>query len=604
MKTSHPVTCTLLALIWSSVWHADAHAYSWATHKKMVGEAVSVMQLTQRVPDNFWPAPPGVDGPSWNAYLAAVRAAPDKLGLLRIGTLMRGGLEPDPAGNPPGDNLLPMLNDNCACQYRHYDNMNYVELNRIVDFWYVPQRNNSPCALQFTPNKEEVLGGVLGWHAAMVDDHMKDSDMWLRPLNSTGASWAKEAGDYAWKYGFLAPFATVKCLWDSLFGDGCDFEGDLNEFNEATNPEYLVEQMLPGVEVYEDERFATLWHFMNYKAGEYNTFEGLYYPDAGPAGPEGLDLAFMALGESGLSIDPEGSEGVQRYAQYDELHRSNGSWMSKNFALTEYSALRNMAQFGWNVFLQDPSLAWGLGWPLHTIADATNPHHVYGTSGHNHIAYEDFVEHNWDVAFIEDPQSPWLQTAQDQIILQEGYYHWSALKAGQSVRDFLVMLAHQARLVIDTDHSAFFFNAAEVVPLRRKLTDQGMGAMIALLTVAAEYVPNNTYDPRVKCNTLLPYPEHYEPGRGCVSGPSVCEAPPELEWPSMDSGDLPLECKDVGESACWSETEGDTCCAPLICENDTCIELPPGCKESGQTCVSHSECCPPYACHGTCMRIY
>src|SRR3990170_8342871 len=150
-----------------SLWHGFAHAYNWHTHKAMVEVAVNVMQSTETYFSNLDPGfilpPPGVDPTRWSLYISAVRAAPDKLSKLRIGAINR----------IPEWTYTVADDDPCACNYFKDDNMTRVEENRIEDFRYVLRRPADPCLLQ-PADKTRVLGGVLGWHAAMVDDQLYD----------------------------------------------------------------------------------------------------------------------------------------------------------------------------------------------------------------------------------------------------------------------------------------------------------------------------------------------------------------------------------------------------------------------------------------------
>ncbi len=81
---------------------APALAYNWATHRDIVGNAVSIMQNPPTSPVAPAP-PPGVSAEYWNQFLAMVVAGPSKLGVLRTGLPNKlpagsgGGIDSDEA---------------------------------------------------------------------------------------------------------------------------------------------------------------------------------------------------------------------------------------------------------------------------------------------------------------------------------------------------------------------------------------------------------------------------------------------------------------------------------------------------------------------------
>ena len=241
------------------------------------------------------------------------------------------------------------------------------------------------------------------------------------------ASEAFEAGATA----ILIPIycaAEVICDVLSWFGVDCSTSkscfkqarqdaGDANILDDAAG-------LIPGVADVTDETMDGLgltgaWHHISTSSGntnEYDDRQGLFLQQADPF-PSSLDIAVTAVGELlGLSLNYNRSNGPKNYEilhgtdfHQNTDHRSKGEWQFHSFGLTPMEPLDNLAEFGWAHWKASGNTAF-IGYPLHAIADATNPHHIFATIGHGHRPFEDATEQRWlwvrDVLRSDEEQTP------------------------------------------------------------------------------------------------------------------------------------------------------------------------------------------------------
>lgn len=549
-----------------------ADAYNWSTHKALVQAAVRAMTYASSTPAGATS--------EYAAFLAKVRAAPEKLALLRTGLV---GERDDagrwyaarPSGDPyPREEVWPFTPDanpgNCAVHLE--DNLSNLDQFRIADLRYDPWRTAGPCALiapvdgdkqlEHESDAARQVGDVLGWHAGLPDDCTSDSILAVRPTSVGFLSTVKAAADEAWYYGMgvlLTPFACLAGWW---FGDGCDWEDGLDAAA-VSNPVTLIEGWIPGIGNIRDGDYVGLWHFIHVD-GPHNVFNeprGMSYLWAGPTearnvgGISTLDLGIIAATDfAGLSLDAYDAQGDDHYGQYDEVGRWAAHWQAFAIGHIEFSPLDNFARYGWEEFKGNGGTsAFGLGWPLHALGDASEPHHVTGTTGWGHRPYEDYVgDHESELVFwgaVEDvAKEPWRA----KQLLETAFRYWVSFSRGEDMQALVTSLAKSTRsktLTLgnggmwawhDGRSTDFKFGDSEEKQASidawasdaeklKVLLDESEAAMIAFLSVAADYMR----DPGAG-DTCCPAGEGFDLARlRCV--------------PSADAGATRVRCAETPE---------------------------------------------------------
>ena len=357
-----------------------ASAYNWHTHSKMTETAVSILQA----PPLALP-PPGVSSLEWTQFTTSVAAAPGKLGLLRTG--LPTELPDTKLFAPAGDSTAPIElwpfnddedtpeNEAAQCKYYEDDNLDKIGSIQIKDFRYVPERTAGPCGLKQNLDKDVVLRRVLGWHAGSIDDHYNDTVMWFRPTNAGPASTVKKWLTKIWVAGAGGLALPFKCVWDAIFGDGCDV-GSSFDMAKKYNPVEYVDGWIPGYGEVRQGDAATMWHFIHVDGdgAHYNDTRGLLYEEAGPSYPGAIDLMMMAGADlTGLSLKAGASDGDDFYGEYDKISRGDPAWQAYSVGHLEFSPVDNLAQFGWDKrYVAGGKIsAAGLAWPLHATSSVT-----------------------------------------------------------------------------------------------------------------------------------------------------------------------------------------------------------------------------------------
>jgi hypothetical protein len=618
MRKSLFHTIIALGSVFSPIFfNGYSEAYNWDTHKSMVEVGIAAMLQTQNIPDANLPAPPGIDPGSWNDFLSHVRMTPGSLSKLRIGTLYRG----DP------DFIRPNSNNTCACEYDSGDNMSYVELYRIMDFHYIPNRAGGVCDLSaWDVNPSRVLGGVLGWHAAMVDDHLTDTVGWHRPFNSVVGAWYKDFYNKWWEYGVGALAGSVKCVWEWFHGRSCNVMHAGRNFAHETNVMRYIESILPGWGYFTSDDYTGLWHFMDPKAqfptNFYNDVRGMYYPNAGPDGRGGIMdwLIIAASDATGMSLRAAESHGVDRYGQFDEVSRDlDADWQGQTFGHLEWSPLQNLGRYGWEVYQDNRMHAYGLGFPLHAIADAVQTQHIASTTSYGHRPLEDYINDHLSSLLPGYDKNPKkaiiLEKDQFMRILSHGYQAWSQLKGGTSFKDFLISIGTDTRNFMDSaasmvydDYGSYMYQfgagghyqaderySGTLLPYMQPAIEEGIASMIGFLISAAELVIDPQYDPKVKC----PPGTHYDFASGkCIAGSLVCN--PAVPFPDGLASFGPT-CQSVGQPCMVEIVAGVPlqCCegSGLTCVSKKCVkEGEPSCQGYQEACTSDSDCCTNLGC--------
>lgn len=558
-----------------TVFAESASAYGFRGHSRIVEVAAFAMQSGKANP----PAPHGVDAGQWSTYTAAIAKAADDLTNLQTGVGNPGREGPclyDPKDNMarvPFDRIRDMHYLQVRGQQRPGVGTNPAELTlacvpnplnlnspicnaNAASNTYCSQVPRAPDPSKCPAETDDSnfddlrLGKVLGWQAAAVDLHDEDFMPWIRPTNSAIVDIAS--------YGPLAvPVVVVgaivvgiECLWDWITdsGDcGRQFEKAVNLIDDASPAKVIAGDWVPGIDTGRNgDWFTGLWHFVDVadfsgKQDNFSTEEpfqarGMLYEEAGPDGEPGAFDILISLGGGdlgGLGMDPDNSAGVTKYAPFDDEPHSRYDWVSPPLGHVEFSPITSLAQFGYNAFLQNPTTAMNLGYPLHAIGDAAEPHHVAGTSAHGHRPYEDLVDQSVDTGILPPPPSCALRvngwdsaTAdkphQDQMdrILAKGFEFWQGHKGDADFPKSLIQdLARQTYLfakaapgdtvyhdgastlyLVDQDAAVKQYKDSNDDEQLKTMLEFGTGATIAFLTVASTHVIDPGADPKALCN--------------------------------------------------------------------------------------------------------
>lgn len=519
-----------------------AHAYNYATHSRIAELAVRAM----RAEEVDTPTPPAGEEALFAQYLAAVRAAPARLGLLHTGLPSQqdagsAGLIPG-LGSTESYPLSLFGADVCRFQPSESRDLTKIGSFQIKELNYFPEEFAKPCGLK-VPSSDtaredsradsnqsdradanRVMELVMGWHAGSVDDHLSDSVLWVRPTAVGLAGLFTDAASLAFEVGVGAILLPFVCLGEAIFGDGCDV-GDSFAFARQYNPVDFIEGLVPGIGDIRSDSYTGLWHFEDVGASinRFNDTRGMWYPGAGPSHPGAIDVVISAGAEiTGLSLDALASDGDNQYGQYDRVGRLFPEWQAHTIGTLEFSPLHNLARFGWDRFVnggaQDAS---GLAWPLHAIGDACEPQHVVGSTGWGHRPYEEAIEHQSDRFLprnrLQSDGTAEAGAAKDQltrILSTTGYRWWKQFHNDQDMAKLIHDLAQDTRSQVaatgdwpyidgastkwqldnsggedDLANALFPASGGHAVDAQ-KLLESAVGAAIAVLTEAAGKVPN------------------------------------------------------------------------------------------------------------------
>ncbi|MEO5770329.1 MAG: hypothetical protein ABIS92_18375 [Polyangia bacterium] len=391
------------------------------------------------------------EGTRWKQFIAEAMAAPDKLGNVRSDLRDPGPRSPDCGGVFPA-NLGPGELANCLAKEVPFaprrgfaSNSNECFLRRGYVVGGADQNpakgadgeRASGVIPFFQDLPSNYTGAVLGEWGTGPDDASNDTQLFIRPTNlillSTLKSVAIEIVDTA----LLVVFVPFACAFELIGGGDC---WD-NAIDDARDPAHtfdpvaladdaileIEEQILVRLGDRMDTVFgiptAGLWHFASVSQspsappgligagqGDFNVLPGYHGTAAQIAGGyDSLDVGFIALTDfTGYTLAPDFSDGVANYTLFEDgrIHtRLPSDWASSGVGHVEFDPIQNLAQYGWKQF-KDPGSgrggARGLGWVLHAIGDAGQPHHTLGTLGYGHALWERFANLTWEQNFHEE----------------------------------------------------------------------------------------------------------------------------------------------------------------------------------------------------------
>ncbi len=461
------------------------------------------------------------------------------------------------------------------CDYNPKDNMSYFGRKKIDDVRYYHFERNVQtgyCFMTKLPvleNEEvppsisyELLGHILGWHAGKVDDQPDETWLWYKPSNGKAGSVLTEILNQSTTGPFTIIIVAIKCFINKIRGESCDFPEDMKRASDLS-PTGQLDGLMPGVGSHTNKLYTGLWHMMNVDRkgkGVYNDLPGTMIVRSGPGGKTGaLDFVIMLIGDLGLSLDANSSKGDDRYGQYDEIVRSWVDWQVDTIGILEFSPLYNLGRFGWEEFWKDRTRAKYLGWPLHALGDTIVPHHLVASIGLGHDPFEVAVQDKWGhIVHVGVPQD----------ILTNGYYWWEKYCHGKSnvdVSSMIIEVAEANRALVtgtwawDDDASSDYFltkDKAEKAAIVyntysrhdefpdhvRPLAVNAMGAALALLGCAADYVQPAGVDENTLCPDGQRYCASHKCGFECLPDDGSTDEPTEID---IKSATEPLDINPV-----------------------------------------------------------
>jgi len=370
----------------------------------------------------------------WNRFIAQATAAPPKLDNIRT------DLSDFKLHAPDCANLFPVMPAGSLPRCR------------AGDIWFAPRRgwggenSDNDCFLRpgykfggadqhasgevtirpfFQDLPSNFTGAVLGEWATGPDDYNPDLRLWVRPTSVLFQAELTGLAQDAVDVGLAIIVAPVFCLADLIFGGG-DCIDDAENFSHNVDPVTWVDE---GAGLLELETIGQLtvdsgdwplkgnvslpamFHFANIRtSGSFNHIPGYQAstasiaPFGGPDGWSVLDAAIIALGDlTGLTVQPEKSDGVSHYSPYADGPETRllDDWIISPVGHAEMEPIYNLAKWGWDSFTNGSLGAKGIGWVLHAIGDADQPHHTAGTCGWGHQPWEKFALLNWQKTFQE-----------------------------------------------------------------------------------------------------------------------------------------------------------------------------------------------------------
>jgi hypothetical protein len=560
-----------LAAAASGLLHStEARAYSGSEHMRFPDQAYQIMNILRRGGGGFYavdagqpplttcpssictPAacPGGCAGGStcaactqWNRFMTQLVAAPPKLDNVLVDL-------PDPTLSAP----------DCAGVFPTLPQGKHLAACRAGDLSFPVRRgwgdNGNECFLrpgylsggadQKSPEDHDIrpffqdlpsnyTGALLGKWATGPDDEFHDTALWFRPTNIVLLSDIKGLAEGAVDVGLTIILAPFVCLGEFIFGgDNCI--SDAENAAHVADPVTIVDEELgileldlagAGTITSNDSPLKGnvilqgLWHFASVaKSGQFNHVPGYKAVDAditasgGPTGWSPLDTTVIALCDLlGLTIHPIKSTGVPHYSPYaDGDTRTIGDWIDPTMAHAEFEPVDNLARWGWDQFTSHAANARGLGWVLHAIGDAGQPHHTAAVLGFGHGPWERFALLAWQGNFSEQD----VVQHYPHIATTLGYaFRWwkflddlqasrgtTALPVGDMIEalaqeTFALPVTHYGRAFqqvtfLDTpspDDSDIHNSYDGEKVAMRDLMERAIGASIAFLAKASDFVP-------------------------------------------------------------------------------------------------------------------
>jgi len=625
--------CSALAIVCSAT---PALAYGYNAHSRIVEEAVFVLQNSA---GNTVP-PVGVAQSDWDAFILLAQQTPNSLSVLRTGLPTSKPVEEKtpllqvapPADDPPTSEGFPFNSKRANCKFNPQDNLAAIGQFRVKDFNYLTNRS-APCGVTGTSDPAKPLQSLLGWHAGTIDDHLQDVVMWYRPTNAGLTGAIKHVASRALELvagALLLPFV---CIFEIFSSGSCNTD-DAQDLATKVDPINYIDSWLPGFGNIYGSDYTGLWHFIDVAdgPGQYSDIRGMLYESAGIDHPGVLDIGIMAFSDvTGLSLKPSAADGDNNYGQYDRVGRNYFTWQGTTIGHLEWSPVDHLAAYGWDRYKGNPTSADGLGWVLHALGDAGEPHHVTGTTSWGHRPYEDYVESQAKSMLLlgdadNDSSVPsGAAAAQHRRVLELAYPYFKALSsgglsqpAGVGTIESLVQQVAQATYLKVRNESWPWNDSASLSyalggdyksesiteyigndAAMTSVIEESVGAVTAFLMYAGKFAVDPGLSPDISC----PADTHFQPPSTCAPG-----APPLIL--NIDAGACPnngncgVDAGAIGDAGTGAScsTSADcvvgTCvagscstnCTSTPCDKGTCT-AGACCAEDFSPCLSAQDCC-------------
>jgi len=631
------------------------------------------------------------EGDRWKQFITEAMAAPDRLDNVRSNLHDPGPMSPDCGGVfPPG--LAPGQLAQCLAkeipfpprrgfasnQNECYLRRGYVpggaDMNPSIGADGAPANGIAPFFQDLPAN---YTGAVLGEWATGPDDASNDTQLFIRPSNLIFISTIRAVGTEIVDAALTVVFAPFACAFDFITGGDCYN----NAIAQASGPAHALDPIAltdDAILTIEEEALvrlgdrtdtvfgvptAGLWHFASVSQspsapaalvgrgqGDFNLLPGYHGTAAQVGGAyDSLDVGFIALTDAtGYTLAPDFSDGVSNYTTFEDGRispRLPSDWASSGVGHVEFDPVQNLAEYGWKQF-KDPGSghggARGLGWVLHAIGDAGEPHHTLGTLGAGHALWERFANLTWEQNFHEESLLLHYQDVLD--ILASAYPWWRYLDDAEKangysdlpVREFISAFAVETfglpatraadvggisleyGLSKDDDKVRSAYRGQGRERLMAGLMERAIGASLAFEVKAAPFVP--APDPQHPSGCICP------PGNsrsGQVPGDILPVVTPNAACLECGTGvfqNLPAWVDGRCVVACPADKptlQGRVCVATGVCppampffEGNQCVALcsPSSVVVNGRVCqascpTGQSPGTPPQAPAGFCVPV-
>jgi hypothetical protein len=388
---------------------------------------------------------------------------------------------------------------------------------------------------------EDHTGDVLGYWTTEADHDVSVTALGFKPVYP-GVGKTLQTLDTVAEGALGAVLGPVVCAFEALFG-GDDCVKDAQALADDAVPIEEIASVIPVLFPRHDANFTGLWHFIDFADSNSpcDDVRGMLYERAGPGRvPDALDLLIIIgteLGQQTIAFDD--STGPKRFnitnpgdGDQPSCARDRSDWEIAPMGHIVFNPVDNLALYGWTQFtlVNGGHNAKMLGWPLHALGDAVEPHHVVGTTGWGHRPYEDSLEKgvndagktNWerilyqDLAVVSEVRSN--QYLQLQRILHRGFAYWRLLntfraqRPNTSVLNTIPIRALVTQVAADTyaevgaggwpfephlsvpyfvdvglrQSTINFYTDANSVDRQRTLIERGAGASLAFLTAIGQ----------------------------------------------------------------------------------------------------------------------
>jgi hypothetical protein len=386
-----------------------------------------------------------------------------------------------------------------------------------------------PVAPFFQDLPSNFSGAALGMWSTGPDDAQEDTKLWLRP-SSVAFMGALREGAHA-----VADVATTTaaivsapflCLYSLARGRNCfsDVRSAVQAVHDV-GPQLVgvIEQGVVGQIDFSGADLGLplpgLWHFGQVgRQGQFNDVPGMKMLAGGPDGElDALDYTVvLAASALGVTLHSQESQGVKRYAPFaDGAPRTMPDWIDPTIGMVELEPIQNLGQWGWTRFRDGSLGAKGLGWVMHALGDAGQPHHTISSIGWGHAAWEKLANVTWQPSFHEDDVVKHYPDLQEIVAI--AFRWWKFLDDRQArtgdlpVRELVVaFLTETAHHPVSTVGRAFLRDVSgyeepspedamrlygKEAPAMKELTQRVIGVVTAFLVKAAAFVDGTGASP-------------------------------------------------------------------------------------------------------------